>query len=47
MEKAIIRRGEILFSKGLLIGNDSDIGWFTLLDARGRIKNSNNVSAVS
>ena len=41
------RRGEILFSKGLLIGNDSDIGWFTLLDARGRIKNSNNVSAVS
>lgn len=28
------RRVEILFPKGLLIGDNSNVGWFTLLDAR-------------
>lgn len=38
------RRVEILFPKGLLIGDNSNVGWFTLLDARGGIKIGNNVN---
>lgn len=41
------RRVEILFPKGLLIGDNSNIGWFSLLDARGGIKIGNNVSIAS
>jgi len=41
------RRVEILFPKGLLIGDNSNVGWFTLLDARGGIKIGNNVSVAS
>ena len=41
------RRVETLFPKGIVIGNYSNIGWFTLLDARGGIRIGNNVSIAS
>lgn len=43
----LYRRVEILFPKGLYIGNNSNVGWFTLLDARGGIVVGNNVSVAS
>lgn len=44
---SFFRRVEIPFPKGPLIGDNFNIGWFTLLDARGKIKICNNVCAVS
>ena len=43
----LFRRSEILFPKGLSIGDFSNVGWFTLLDARGGICIGNNVSIAS
>lgn len=43
----LFRRTEILFPKGLLIGDNSTVGWFTLLDARGGIYIGNNVTIAS
>lgn len=41
------RRVEILFPKGLSVGDGSTIGWFSLLDARGGIAIGNSVSIAS
>lgn len=41
------RRVEVLFPKGIHIGDYCTVGWFTLLDARGGIKIGNNVSIAS
>lgn len=43
----LFRRTEVLFPKGLLVGNYSNIGWFTLLDSRGGLKIGNNVTIAS
>lgn len=43
----LFRRSEILFPKGLSIGDNSTIGWFSLLDARGGIRIGNNVTIAS
>ena len=43
----LFRRTEILFPKGLYIGEHSNVGWFSLLDARGGIKIGNNVTVAS
>lgn len=43
----LFRRTEILFPKGLWVEKYSNIGWFTLLDARGGIKIGNNVTIAS
>ena len=43
----LFRRTELLFPKGLLIGDYSTVGWFCLLDARGGIKIGNNVTIAS
>lgn len=43
----LFRRTEILFPKGVNIGDHSTIGWFTLLDARGGIRIGNNVCIAS
>lgn len=43
----LFRRTEVLFPKGLLIGSNTTVGWFTLLDARGGIKIGNNVIIAS
>ena len=43
----LFRRTELLFPKGLHIGDHSTIGWFTLLDARGGIIIGNNVTVAS
>lgn len=43
----LFRRTELLFPKGLLVGNNSTIGWFTLLDARGGIYIGDNVTVAS
>ena len=43
----LFRRTEVLFPKGLYVGGDSTIGWFTLLDARGGIYIGNKVTVSS
>lgn len=43
----LFRRCEVLFPKGLHIGQYSNVGWFTLLDARGGIQIGNNVTIAS
>lgn len=43
----LFRRTELLFPKGLVIGDHSTVGWFTLLDARGGIYIGNNVTIAS
>lgn len=43
----LFRRTELLFPKGLFIGENTTIGWFTLLDARGGIKIGNKVTIAS
>ena len=43
----LFRRTEVLFPKGILIGDHTTVGWFTLLDARGGIKIGNNVTIAS
>ena len=43
----LFRRTEVLFPKGLLIGNNTTIGWFTLIDARGGIYIGNKVTIAS
>ena len=43
----MFRRTEVLFPKGVSIGDHTTIGWFTLLDARGGIKIGNNVCIAS
>lgn len=43
----LFRRTEVLFPKGLLIGDNSTVGWFSLLDARGGISIGNNVTIAS
>lgn len=40
----LFRRTELLFPKGLWIDEYSNVGWFTLLDARGGIKIGSNVT---
>lgn len=46
-ETFIFRRAEILYPKGLEIGNNVSIGWFTHLDARAGIKISDNSNISS
>lgn len=41
------RRTELYFPKGLYIGQNSTVGWFTLLDARGGLYIGNNVTIAS
>lgn len=41
------RRTEVYFPKGLYIGNNSTVGWFTLMDARGGLYIGNNVVIAS
>lgn len=43
----MFRRTELYFPKGLYIGNNSTVGWFTLLDARGGLYIGNNVTIAS
>lgn len=43
----LFRRAEVLFPKGIIMGDHSNVGWFTLLDARGGIRIGNNVSIAS
>lgn len=43
----LFRRTEVLFPKGVLIANNTTIGWFSLLDARGGIYIGNNVTVAS
>jgi len=43
----LFRRVEVLFPKGLYIGENSTVGWFCLLDARGGIIIKNNVILAS
>ncbi len=43
----LFRRTEVLFPKGLNIGEYSNVGWFSLLDARGGIVIGNNVTIAS
>lgn len=43
----LFRRTEVLFPKGLWVGDNTNIGWFTLLDARGGIKIGNCVTVAS
>ena len=43
----LFRRTELLFPKGLLIRENTTIGWFTLLDARGGIYLGNKVTVAS
>lgn len=43
----LFRRTEVLFPKGLYIGEYSNVGWFTLLDARGGINIGDNVTIAS
>ena len=41
------RRTEVYFPKGLYIGDNSTVGWFTLLDARGGLYIGENVTIAS
>ncbi len=41
------RRTEVYYPKGLYIGENSTVGWFTLLDARGGLYIGNNVTIAS
>lgn len=43
----LFRRVEVLFPKGLWIHDYSNVGWFTLLDARGGIEIGSNVTIAS
>lgn len=43
----LFRRTEVLFPKGLLIGKNSTVGWFALIDARGGICIGDNVTLAS
>ena len=43
----LFRRTELLFPKGISIGDYSNIGWFTLLDGRGGINIGSNVTIAS
>lgn len=43
----LFRRVEVLFPKGLYLGDHCNVGWFTLLDARGGIIIKDNVSVAS
>lgn len=43
----VFRRAEVLFPKGLSIGDHSNVGWFTLLDSRGGISIGNSVCIAS
>lgn len=43
----LFRRVEVLFPKGLNIGKNVTVGWFSLLDARGGILIGNNVIIAS
>lgn len=43
----LFRRIEMLFPKGLYMGNNSTVGWFSLIDARGGIYVGNNVTIAS
>lgn len=43
----LFRRVEVLFPYGLEIGRNSTVGWFSLLDARGRIVIGDNVTIAS
>lgn len=43
----LFKRTELLFPKGLWMGETSNVGWFTLIDARGGIKIGNNVTISS
>lgn len=41
------RRTEVYYPKGLYLGQNSTVGWFTLLDARGGLYIGNNVTIAS
>ena len=43
----LFRRTEVLFPKGLWIGNNTSVGWFSLIDARGGIRIGDNVTVAS
>ncbi len=43
----LFRRTEVLFPKGLWMGENSNVGWFSLVDARGGIRIGNNVTVAS
>ena len=43
----LFRRTDVLFPRGLFIGDHSTVGWFSLLDARGGIRIGNNVIIAS
>lgn len=43
----LFRRVELLFPKGLYVGDFSTVGWFSLLDARGGIVIQDNVTVAS
>ncbi len=43
----LFRRTEVLFPKGLYVGDNSSVGWFVLLDARGGLFIGDNVSVAS
>lgn len=46
-DSVVFRRAEVLNPKGLSIDNNSSVGWFTLLDARGEISIGKNVTVAS
>ncbi len=43
----LFRRTEVLFPKGLIMGEGCTVGWFSLLDARGGIRIGDHVSIAS
>ena len=43
----LFRRTELLFPKGLYVGDNSTVGWFSLLDARGGLRIGNCVTVAS
>jgi hypothetical protein len=43
----VFRRTEVYFPKGLHLGDNSTVGWFTLLDARGGLYIGDNVTIAS
>lgn len=43
----LFRRAEVLDPQNLLIGRNSNVGWFCSLDARGGLKIGNNVTIAS
>lgn len=46
-KSVIYRKSDVEFAKGLEIGHNTQIGYYTLLDARGGVKIGNNVNISS